>query len=261
MTTIHRVETGAGRPLLLLHANPGDHRDWDAVVPALAAAGHRVIAIDWPGHGASPAPAREASAMYYADVLQELAAELDLRDAVVIGNSVGGYAAIRLALEAPARVGALVLVDTGGFTAHGLGSRAFCAFKGRAWVTRRIAGRFARHYLKRRTPWTEAMIARADAERANPAQAAVDAAIWRSFTRPDHDLRARAGAITQPTLLVWGRHDPVLRASTDGAAARAAMPHAQWAELDTGHAPYAEDPDAFLHVVVPWATRSSRASA
>lgn len=46
---------GEGPPLLLLHANPGDHRDYDAVIPALAAR-FRVIALDWPGYGASMPP-------------------------------------------------------------------------------------------------------------------------------------------------------------------------------------------------------------
>jgi pimeloyl-ACP methyl ester carboxylesterase len=243
-------ERGSGPPLLLLSANPGDRRDWDAVIPDLAR-DHRVIAVDWPGHGESPAPEppRSASAMMYATVLAELTAALGIEGAIVVGNSVGGYAAVRLALEHPARVARLVLVDPGGFTRHGFGSRAFCAFKGREWVTRRIAGRFARRYLRRRTPWTAAMIARADAERGNPAQVAVDAAIWRSFTDAAHDLRGRAGAIAQPTLLVWGRHDPVLRADRDGREARAAMPSARWVDLDTGHAPFAEDPDAFLAAV------------
>jgi pimeloyl-ACP methyl ester carboxylesterase len=242
--------TGTGRPLLLLHANPGDRRDWDAVVPDLAR-DHRVIAVDWPGHGDTPAPEppSSATAMMYADALADFAAALDLRDAVVIGNSVGGYAAVRLALDHPHRVGALVLVDPGGFTPHGWVTRTFCAVKGREWVTRRIAGRFARRYLRRRTDVTRAMIARADAERARPAQVAVDAAIWRSFTHPAHDLRARAAAVTTPTLLVWGRHDPVLRIDRDGAAARAAIPHARFVELDTGHAAYAEDPPAFLAAV------------
>ncbi len=244
---------GTGRPLVLLSANPGDRRDWDAVIPDLAR-DHQVIAVDWPGHGESPAPEPpgSASAMMYARVLAELAEALGLAGAVVFGNSVGGYAAIRLALDHPARVAALVLVDPGGFTRHGVASRAFCAIKGRKWVTRRIAGQFARRYLRRRTPWTEAMIARADAERANPAQVAVDAAIWRSFTDPAHDLRGRAGAMAQPTLLVWGRHDPVLRMALDGRAARAAMPAARWVDLDTGHAPFAEDPDAFLGAVRPF---------
>jgi pimeloyl-ACP methyl ester carboxylesterase len=259
---VHVVERGTGRPLVLLSANPGEHRDWDAVAPDLAR-DHRVIAVDWPGHGASPAPTppRSASAMMYAGVLAELAAALALDGAIVIGNSVGGYAAVRLALEHPARVGALVLVDPGGFSSRGPIVRAFCAIKGREWVTRRIAGRFARRYLVRRTPWTEAMIARADAERTNPDEVAVDAAVWRSFPRKAHDLRARASAVGQPTLVVWGRRDPILRLAKEGRALRRAMPSAAWLELDTGHAPFAEDPDAFLAGVRPFLADAERAAA
>lgn len=243
----------AAPPMLLLSANPGDRRDWDAVIPALATR-YRVIAVDWPGHGASPPPSppRSASAMMYARVLADVTEALGIERAVVCGNSVGGYAAIRLALDHPSRVAALVLVDPGGFTSHNLLSRAFCRMKGQEWMTRRIAGHFARGYLRKRTPWTREMIARADAERANPDQVAVDAAIWRSFVDPDHDLRARARELRQPTLLLWGTLDPVLPIFLDGRAARAAMPAAHWCPLETGHAPHAENPTAFLAAVQPF---------
>jgi len=248
--TVALDSRGGGSPLLLLHGNPGDRRDWEAVVPALAAT-HRVIRLDWPGHGASapPLPPRAASAMLYAEVLADVAAALDLREAMLAGHSVGGYAALRLALEHPARVGALVLVAPGGFTAHTWKTRAFCRIKGREWVTRWTAGAFARRQLRRHNPTTRAMIARAEEEGRRPGQVAVDAAVWRSFVHPDHDLRGRAGTVTQPVLLVWGRHDPVLGIEGDGRNARCALPHASWVELETGHAPFAEDPESFLAAV------------
>ena len=46
--TVHYSESGAGTPMLLLHANPGDARDFEAVIPALSQR-YRVIAMDWPG--------------------------------------------------------------------------------------------------------------------------------------------------------------------------------------------------------------------
>jgi pimeloyl-ACP methyl ester carboxylesterase len=249
--------TGRGPALLLLHANPGDRRDWEAVVPDLAR-DHRVIAVDWPGHGASPAPAppSAASAMFYAEVLADLASALDLGGATVVGNSVGGYAAARLALEQPRRVVALVLVSPGGFTSHNPVSRAFCRVQGHPWVRRRVAGAMARWYLRGRTATTAAMIDRAGDRARAEATVQVEAAIWRSSTHPDHDLRRRVGAIAQPTLLVWGRRDPIVRIDRDGRAARSAMPAAAFVALDTGHAPYAEDPAAFLGALRPFlATR------
>jgi pimeloyl-ACP methyl ester carboxylesterase len=96
------------------------------------------------------------------------------------------------------------------------------------------------------------MIARADAEMDNPLQVAVDAAVWRSFLDPRIDLRQRASAIKQPVMLVWGRQDPNVPLARDGANARSALPRAPFVTLDTGHAPYAEAPDAFVDAILPF---------
>jgi pimeloyl-ACP methyl ester carboxylesterase len=172
-----------------------------------------------------------------------------------VGNSVGGFAAARLAVTRPERVRALVLVDSGGFTRHNAISRTFCRLKGRERVTRLVAHAFARWYLLKRNEHVAGILARARAERDQPARVAVDAAIWRSFLDPAHDLRELAGQIAAPTLLVWGKHDPVLPARRDGRTARASLPHAEYVELDTGHEPFAEAPAAFLAAVQPFLAR------
>jgi pimeloyl-ACP methyl ester carboxylesterase len=250
---VHWQQIGEGRTMILLSANPGDIRDWDGVIAALALE-YRVIAIDWPGHGQSPAPqpANAASVMMFADVLAELVEQWNIEGAIVVGNSVGGYAAIRLAVAAPNRVAALVLINSGGFTQHTLVTRAFCALKGREWVTKLVCHFFAKRYLPRRTPWSNAMLERAAFERKNPQQVAVDAAVWRSFTNPQSNLAEVAKQVTQPTMLIWGKQDPVLPINRDGKHARAALSHASWVELDVGHAAFAEDPDAFLAAVQPF---------
>lgn len=249
---LHYAEAGDGIPLILLHANPGDRRDWDAVVPPLAAR-CRVIAVDWPGYGESPAPEppSSASASACAGALEDLIDALALAPAIVAGNSVGGYCAARLAIARPEAVRALVLVDSAGFTRPSALTRWFCRVQGREWVARAIAARFAAFYLKRRTPTVEAMLARARAGCRDPRWVAVEAALWRSFAEPELDLRARAAAITAPTLIVWGRRDPVVRLAADGEHARRAIAGARLVALDTGHAPFAEDPPAFLAAVEP----------
>jgi 3-oxoadipate enol-lactonase len=81
---------------------------------------------------------------------------------------------------------------------------------------------------------------------------AVDAAVWRSFLHPDHDLRTSAKQIVAPTLLIYGRYDPAIRFKQDGRNAQAAIAHAQLVVLPTGHEPFAEDPEAFLQVLEPF---------
>lgn len=246
---------GEGAPVVLLHANPGDGRDYAAVVPALAGR-FRTYTVDWPGYGGSPAPPEPAAAtaMAFAGILPDILAGLGLRRAALIGNSVGGYAAARLAITDPDAVSALVLVNSGGFTRQTALTRAVIRLKGTETATRSLAGRLSRLYLRGRTPVVREMLARDAARRSDEASVAVEAAIWRSFTDADHDLRERAARITAPTLLVWGTRDPLL--GRDGGSARRAMPRATWHPLPTGHAPFAEDPEAFLTAVLPFLARA-----
>jgi pimeloyl-ACP methyl ester carboxylesterase len=75
--------------------------------------------------------------------------------------------------------------------------------------------------------------------------------LWRSLSGPEHDLRADAGGITAPTLLVWGVHDPVVPPRL-GRRAAAAIPGARLIVLDAGHVPFADRPEAFLAAVLPF---------
>jgi pimeloyl-ACP methyl ester carboxylesterase len=246
---------GAGAPILLLHANPGDGRDYAAVVPTLSEL-YRTYTVDWPGYGGSPAPLEPATttAMAYASILPDVLTGLGLRRTALIGNSVGGYAAARLAITHPEAVSALILVNSGGFTRHNPLTRAVTRFKGTETVTRALAGRLPRLYLRKRTLIVEEMLARDVARRGDPVSVAVEAAIWRSFTNEEHDLRKRAAQITAPTLLLWGTRDPLL--GQDGRSARRSIPHATWHPLPTGHAPFAEDPQAFLTAALPFLDRA-----
>src|SRR4051794_11126748 len=102
-------ELGDGPPLILLASGAHDRHDWDGVRPALAER-HRTIAVDWPGHGDSPiAGGIHASAPLFASVVEDVLDALDLGPVIVMGTSVGGFAAARLAIERPADVRALVL--------------------------------------------------------------------------------------------------------------------------------------------------------
>jgi pimeloyl-ACP methyl ester carboxylesterase len=241
-------EQGAGTPLLLLHASAGDHRQFAAIAPTLAQS-YRTIALDWPGFGesAAPDPPQAATAMLMADVLEDVVTQLGLEPAILCGHSVGGFAAARLAIRHPERVRALILVDSGGFSSP---SRFFCWLLGRELVARLFAARFARFYLKRRTPLVEQIIAHIDEGRAIPSRAAVDAAIWRSFVHPEHDLRSLATQIAAPTLLIYGRDDPIIRFAQD--EGKTCIPHAQRIILETGHIPFAEDPEAFMQAIAPF---------
>jgi pimeloyl-ACP methyl ester carboxylesterase len=236
---------------VLLHANPGDSRDFEAVTPQLARH-HRVIALDWPGYGRSAVPQgpKQWDALSFYRVLCEFLDRMRLARAAFVGNSLGGNAAARLAIEAPERVSALVLVSPGGFTPHNLITRGFCRLQGsflslppRWW---------AAIYLRRRTEITSAMLARAAGEHSTPACKTLNRAVWRSFARPEHDLRLLADRVVCPALLVFGHDDPAISARKDGREAQRCMPHAQAVTMPCGHAPFAELPEMFLKAAQPF---------
>jgi pimeloyl-ACP methyl ester carboxylesterase len=244
---------GSGPPVVLLHSGGHDRHDFDAVVPALAKR-FRTIAVDLPGHGDSQmfeSPAL-VSVQRICMAVGELLAKLSLPPAIFVGNSVGGSACLHLALEQPQRVRALVLVSTSGLVELSPLARAFCWLQGRHFVRRRLGMAFARHYLWRRSDEAVALLDRMARRRRDPAFIAMEAALWRSFGHEESHFGARASAIRCPTLLVWGKHDPVLRMRVEGARARALLPHAAWRELGCGHVPFVEDPKSFLDAIMPF---------
>ncbi|MET8650384.1 alpha/beta fold hydrolase [Nocardia aurea] len=242
-------DLGSGDPVVLLHATLHDRRDFAPIIPALARK-NRVIALDWPGHGES-APTATLSAALLADTLDEFVTGLDLRRAVLVGNSVGGYAAAKLAIDHPDRVAGLVLVNTGGFIPRNPFVHAFCAALGTPRITRRVMPLFIRSYMKAAGPADEAIIERATAAARTPAGTAVAAALWRSFNDKTFDLRDRADRITAPTLIVWGTRDTAIPTRV-GRRTHRAITQSRLHELPTGHVVFSSAPQEFLALTQPF---------
>jgi pimeloyl-ACP methyl ester carboxylesterase len=243
---------GAGTPFVLLHSGGHDRHDFDAITPRLSER-FQTVAIDLLGHGESACvdPAR-MGARAVCEAAEDAVRALRLPPALVMGNSVGGMAALYLAARAPEHVRGLVLVSPSGLVEQTALVRGLCWIQGREWIRRHTGMAFARSYLVRRSAHTDAILARMTDKRRDPRFIAMEAALWRSFGRPESDLSALAPSIMAPTALVWGRRDPVIRAKVEGARARKLLPHASWIELDAGHVPFAETPTAFLEAIEPF---------
>ncbi|MGQ0831953.1 MAG: alpha/beta fold hydrolase [Microthrixaceae bacterium] len=249
---VHCAETGSGPPVVLLHANLHDHRDFDGVAGRLAEH-HRVVAVDWPGHGASASPPAgvAVTAPLLADVLEDVVSALDLPAAVYVGNSMGGYAAARLAITQPARVAGLVLVNSGGFLPQNPVTRGFCRFLGSPAVARRVLPRLVPRYMRAVAEHDREISRRVAASARSADGSRLAAGLWRSFADPAYDLRDRAALVSCPTLLVWGARDPVIPLRGGRATARA-LPNARLETFPTGHVVFASDPEGFLEQVLPF---------
>ena len=102
---------GRGRPMLFLHAFPLDHRMWAAQEPL--AEHFRLIMPDQRGFGGSRSAGEPASIEQLADDAVAILDALHVDEpAIVCGCSMGGYVAQHVATRHPARVHAVVLVDT-----------------------------------------------------------------------------------------------------------------------------------------------------
>jgi pimeloyl-ACP methyl ester carboxylesterase len=104
------VEIGSGPPLVFIHGLGGSWQNWLENLPHFAAS-HRCIAMDLGGFGESEPVEGDVTIERYARAVHELLAALDIDSAAVIGNSMGGFIALELAIRFPELVERLVLVS------------------------------------------------------------------------------------------------------------------------------------------------------
>jgi pimeloyl-ACP methyl ester carboxylesterase len=114
------VEKGPrdGSPIVLIHCFTCAIDWWDGMIPRLAR-DHRVVAVDLLGHGGSEKPSSGYSIEDQADLVAGVLGRLGVRDAEVVGHSLGGPVSIALAEQSPQLVDRLVAIDSIPDTSYG----------------------------------------------------------------------------------------------------------------------------------------------
>ncbi len=113
-TPVSYVEIGEGPPVLFVHGLGGSWRNWLENIPHFADR-HRVVAIDLPGFGLSPAPPEPVSMASYGSFLLRFANAVGLSsETALIGHSMGGFISTEAVLEDPGRFRCLVLASAAG---------------------------------------------------------------------------------------------------------------------------------------------------
>lgn len=241
--TIHGVQLevfdrGQGRPILLLHEEDG----LNPHVPflsLLAEHGH-VIAPSHPGFGHSPDSALIDTVDDLSYLYLDLLTELNLRDVVVIGCSLGGWIAAEMAVKSTKRIAKLILVAPVGIK---VGDRE----------TRDIPDLFALTpdevtRLKYHDPTRAAVkvAALSDDELTVLVRNREATALygWEPYFH-NPKLRYRLHRIDIPTLLLWGASDRFVTPGYYGAAYHKAIFGAKLELVDgAGHLPHLEQPEA-----------------
>jgi len=203
-------DEGQGDAVVCLHAIGHGARDFEAFV-AGAKAHHRVIALDWPGHGRSSDDTEGPSLLRYARVLEAFLDAIGVERATLVGNSIGGGAAIKFTAEFPGRVRALVLANPAGLepldvvakTAIAGMARMFRAGEeGAPWF-----GAAFDAYYRAVLPTAAAHAQRARIVAAGRASAPLLARGWESFADSAQDLRHLGATISRPVLFTWAMRD------------------------------------------------------
>ncbi len=107
---VHGNELVSRPPVLLIHGAGGTHLNWPAQIRRLS--GHRILALDLPGHGKSKSIGCQ-SIQDYADEVLRLMKALKLPSAIMVGHSMGSAIALSLAIYHPKHVLGLGLVGSG----------------------------------------------------------------------------------------------------------------------------------------------------
>lgn len=261
-TVMQYADTGKGNPIVLVHGLGGSAAHWVQNIPGLVAAGHRVIAVHLPGYAGTPGLHRDAATQlpFYARQINALAQHLQLRNATLVGHSMGGQTAIWLALQQPAWLQRLVLAAPAGietFTAaeanllKQYATPDFFAGQDSATIVRNVRNSFAQM-----PPSAQALIDERLAMRHCPWFAAycqtVAAGVNGMLAAP---VANRLSELRLPVLLLFGQQDasipnkllhPALQLSELIQTARNSIPHLQAHTLtQAGHLLQWEQPAAF----------------
>lgn len=258
-TSVAVSRRGAGTPVLCLHAIGHGGRDFDALTDRIVGCDFEVVCVDWPGQGRSPpdATGRAASAQRYAEILVDLVARLSfgVTKPMVVGNSIGGAAAIVAAGHHPELFRALVLSNPGGLAPVDAFVRTFCrAFsavfsagdRGASWYP----GFFRLYYrmVLQRGP-ARAQRRRIIASCREIASPLSDA--WASFADTSSDIRGTLQDLRTPILFAWASGDSIVSWSRSRAAVLGSGAKVQ--HFRGGHSPFLEDPNRYAAAFLDFA--------
>jgi pimeloyl-ACP methyl ester carboxylesterase len=243
---IYYETCGEGRPIVLIHANPFDHRLWLYQIPRWSSL-FRTIAIDIRGYGRSSHPEEPFTLREMADDVLAVCRQEKVDRAIFAGVSVGSGMAMLIGLENPEMVDALVLV--GGSPGGSVDPQSiidaynapdFIPFYKEHLVSV-VAPGFADTALG---AWLLNIFGADAAKLSGPS-------IGQNFrARADCNMESRLPQMTRPTLVVNGEHDGSL---SRGRVTASLVPGAQHAMIrGAGHACNIEDPAAFDAAVLPF---------
>ena len=260
-------------PLLLVHGFGASTDHWRKNVAGLSAE-FEVWAIDLLGFGRSAKPNWQYSGDLWRDQLTDFITQVIGRPAVLVGNSLGGYASLCVGAQRPEAAAGVVLINSAGpFTdttqsapqpnplravmgqvIQSLFQQDWASFLLFQYVRQRslIRKTLEKVYLDQ-TAVTDRLVEEIYRPSCDPGAPQVFASVFR--TPQGSPVDALLGELTRPLLLLWGEADPWINARDRGAKFRHYYPQLTEHYLQAGHCPHDEIPEVVNDLIAQW-TRS-----
>jgi pimeloyl-ACP methyl ester carboxylesterase len=257
------LDVGTGPPVILIHGFGGSMWQWEHQQHALSQH-FRVITLDLPGSGLSDKPEIDYRPDQLVDYFVGFMDAVQIPRATLIGNSLGAGLAIAMTLDHPERVATLVLI--GGLPRqimHKLTSpsiRQALETHAPSWLVslgnRLFGGLMTESVLQELvhdpTLLTPAVIERSDRNRRRPG--IIKPIMAMKYTLPlwESGFALRIGAITHPTLVIWGEQDRVFPIAV-GEELHQAIKGSQFVTIpNAGHIPQWEQPDLVNRALIAY---------
>lgn len=253
---MHQIERGTGRKLLLVHGLGGSWRSWSTILDALSI-DRTVIAIDLPGHGATPADYDSGTFDGLVGSVERYITDNGLAGIDLVGSSMGARIVLELARRG--NVGNVVALDPGGFwrgwernffkTTIGVSGRLLRAIRpSLPTLSRNVATRTALLAQLSAHPWTldPQVVA---TELTGLSNTSTFDALVRDLASGPEQLGPAADPARR-IVIGWGRHDR-LCLPRQAARAKLALPSADlhWFEA-SGHFPMWDMPEETVAVIL-----------
>ena len=253
---MHATRSGSGRKLLLIHGLGGSQRSWRPIVHSLSAE-REVIAIDLPGHGASPPEPDSGTFAGLVGSVQRFTSESGLGGIDLVGSSMGARIVLELARRG--RGGDVVALDPGGFwrgwersyfkVTIGVSVRLLRALRpALPALSRNAASRTALLAQLSARPWALDPDLVATELKSFAATPTFDALVNDLAQGPEQ--RGPAAASESRITIGWGRQDR-LCLTGQAARAKAAFPAAELHWFDQcGHFPMWDQPRETMQLIL-----------
>ena len=245
-TNIAYKDEGAGQVILCLHALGHSSKDFTSLYH-LPLEKYRVIALDFPGQGNSSTTSVPVSSSFYYSIANKFIQLLDLKNIIIVGNSIGGAVAMRIASNNP-NVKLLSLSNPAGLDKRGLIAPVFLNFMIR-FFQRGVKNKpsfqrqFEQYYKK--VLVTDSALERRN-EIINDAYRLAPLLVqgWTSFKLKEEDLRSIIKQISCPVLFTWAMKDKFVQYGRNKKAI-SEFKNQSLIKYPIGHTPYIELSERF----------------